>query len=138
MSGPGRTIEIGIVFDAAIERVTAALAAEGFGVISRIDLDQAFRDKLGVAFRRYAILGACNPSLAHAAVSHRPEVGLLLPCNVVVEESNAGSTVRIADAEAIMGVAGLEAAPEIRELASDASLRLARVAEALSESARQA
>jgi uncharacterized protein (DUF302 family) len=118
-------------FDQAVGRVTEALSAEGFGVISRIDLDKAFEEKLGLAFRRYAILGACNPKLAHTAVSARPEVGLLLPCNIVVEETGDGARVRIVDAGAMMGVGGLSAAPEIRALAEDAAARLDRVATAL-------
>jgi uncharacterized protein (DUF302 family) len=132
MSDLGESIEISAAFDAAIEQVTAALAAEGFGVISRIDLDTAFREKLGKDFRRYAILGACNPALAHKAVTARPEVGLLLPCNVTVEESGSGACVRIVDAGAMMGVGDLSETEEIRDLAADAKERLARVAASLS------
>jgi uncharacterized protein (DUF302 family) len=128
----GQAVDLALGFDQAVERVTEALSAEGFGVISRIDLDKAFRDRLGVDFRRYVILGACNPRLAHTAVSARPELGLLLPCNVVIEEVGPGtSRVRIVDARAMMGAAGLDGAPEIGALAEDASARLDRVAAAL-------
>lgn len=131
MSAIGTTVELSEAFDAAVDRVTAALAAEGFGVVSRLDLDETFKAKLGVDFRRYAILGACNPKLAHDAVSARPEVGLLLPCNVTVEETEAGTRVGIVDADAMLGVGGLGEAPEIAALAEDARGRLGRVAAAL-------
>jgi len=128
MAELGTEISLSDGFDAAIGKVTEALAAEGFGVISRIDMDKAFGEKLGVEFRRYAILGACNPKLAHKAVSARADVGLLLPCNVTVEAEGEGAKVRIVDARAMMGSAGLDSSPEIAELANDASERLARVA----------
>lgn len=131
MSAIGTTVELSEAFEAAVDRVTAALAAEGFGVVSRLDLDATFKAKLGVDFRRYAILGACNPKLAHDAVSARPEVGLLLPCNVTVEETEAGTRVGIVDADAMLGIGGLGEAPEIAALAEDARGRLGRVAAAL-------
>jgi len=131
MAELGTEIALKLDFDHAVARVTQALADEGFGVISRIDMDKAFREKIGVEFRRYTILGACNPKLAHKAVSARPDVGLLLPCNVTVEEATFGSTVRIVDAASMMGVAGLSTNPAIAELAEDAAARLGRVAAAL-------
>ena len=131
MTSLGAEIAMDLPFDDAVARVTEALAAEGFGVISRIDMDRAFREKLGAEFRRYAILGACNPKLAMKAVTARPDVGLLLPCNVTVEEDGAGAVVRIVDAATMMGAAGLDSHPAIAELAEDAGARLARVAAAL-------
>lgn len=131
MAGLGTEIALPLPFDEAVARVTAALLAEGFGVISRIDMDRAFREKLGAEFRRYAILGACNPALAMKAVTARPDVGLLLPCNITVEEAGDGALVRIVDAGAMMGTAGLDADPVIAELAGDAGARLNRVAAAL-------
>jgi uncharacterized protein (DUF302 family) len=128
----GTSIDLrGDDFDAAIARVTEALAAEGFGVISRIDLDKAFCDKLGVTFPRHTILGACNPGLAHKAVSAEPAVALLLPCNVTVEEIDRGARVRIVDAAAMMSGAGLDEIAAIRELAEDANTRLSRVSKVL-------
>ncbi|MGQ5702148.1 DUF302 domain-containing protein [Sandaracinobacteroides sp. A072] len=131
MSELGAEIAIDLPFDAAIEAVTQALADNGFGVISRVDMDKAFREKLGADFRRYAILGACNPKLALKAVTARPEVGLLLPCNVTVEARGDGALVRIIDAGNMMQAAGLGEEPAIAELAADAGERLSRVAEAL-------
>ncbi len=133
MSALGTEIALPVGFDAAVTRVTEALAAEGFGVISRIDMDKAFAEKLGVEFRRYSILGACNPKLAHKAVSARADLGLLLPCNVTVEAAGDGAVVRIVDAAAMMGAAGLDSSPEIAELAADAGERLARVAQQLQQ-----
>lgn len=124
----GATVHLACPFDEAIARTTAALGEAGFGIVSRIDLDRAFRDRLGVAFRRYTILGACNPALAHAALVASPEMGLLLPCNVTVEEEEGGSLVRIVDAATMLGVAGLADRPEVAALAADARSRLADVA----------
>ncbi|MDK3072325.1 DUF302 domain-containing protein [Sedimentitalea sp. JM2-8] len=120
-------------FDDAIARVTDALAQEGFGVITRIDMDETFRAKLGVEFPRYTILGACNPKLAHEAVSAVPEIGLLLPCNVTVESAGGGDSVqvRIPDAREMLGGSGLSDAGEMRALAEDAGDRLERVAQHL-------
>ncbi len=84
---------LGMGFDAAVERVTEALKAEGFGIITTIDVTETFKVKLGVDFMRYRILGACNPGFAHKALSEDPAVGLLLPCNVVVYEKVAGQVV---------------------------------------------
>lgn len=134
MAELGTEVRLDCPFETAIARTTAALGEAGFGIISRIDLDKAFREKLGVSFRRYTILGACNPALAHRAVSAVPEMGLILPCNVTVEETDGGSLVRIVDAAAMLGAGGLGSRPEIAALAADAGERLARVARTLSAS----
>lgn len=130
----GTSVQLDRPFDEAVETVAAALAKEGFGVISRIDLDKAFVEKLGKSFRRYTILGACNPGLAYRAVTARPDVGLLLPCNVTVEETDSGTLVRLVDARQMMGMGDLGDVTEIAELASDAGARLGRVAQALGKS----
>lgn len=122
------TITLTQTFDDAIVTVTEALAAEGFGVITRIDMHDTFRAKLGVDFAPYTILGACNPQLALNAVSAVPEIGLLLPCNVTVETAGENTTlIRIPDAREMLGGAGLSDAPELAELAEDAGNRLERV-----------
>ncbi len=85
--------DLSISYDDALERLPAALANEGFGIITQIDLQQTFKAKLGVDFRRYRILGACNPSFAHEAVTQDPRIGVLLPCNVVLYEKDDGKVV---------------------------------------------
>lgn len=125
------TLSLNQSLDSAIETVTAALAEEGFGIITRIDMDATFKAKLGVDFPKYTILGACNPKMAHKAVSAAPEIGLLLPCNITVEAQGDTTRVRIPDAEEMLGGAGLSDAPELTELAEDAGARLARVVAAL-------
>ena len=97
----GFEIQISAPQDEAIEAVTEALKAEGFGVLTRIDIDQAFRDKIGVEFRPYTILGACNPQLAHTALTSNPEIGLMLPCNVTVEAGDDGTIIRFIDRSAL-------------------------------------
>ena len=126
------TIQLDAGFGEAIESVTAALAAEGFGVITRIDMHKTFAEKLGVEFREFTSLGACNPQLAHKAVSERPEIGLLLPCNVTVEARDGGTLVRLPDARAMLSDAGGGDSAVLAELAADAGDRLDRVASNLS------
>jgi uncharacterized protein (DUF302 family) len=89
--GMTRVLEMG--FDQALTRIPEALKTEGFGVLTEIDVKDTMRKKLDVDFRRYRILGACNPPLAHQALSVNLEVGLMLPCNVIVYEDDAGKTV---------------------------------------------
>ncbi len=87
--GFGRLLK-GVGFDDALAQVTGALGEHGFGVLTEIDVQETLENKLGVAFRRYVILGACNPPLAHRALVSDPHVGLLLPCNIVVQEMSGG------------------------------------------------
>jgi len=112
-------------FDQAIEKVIGALKGEGFGVLTEIDVKDTLKKKLGVDFRRYVILGACNPSLAHQALEAEPHIGLLLPCNVVVQEAPDGDViVSIADPQAMFKmVDNADAAP----VAAEAGQRLRRV-----------
>ena len=118
-------------FETAQERVIEALKQEGFGVLTRIDVHDTLKAKLGVDFREYAILGACNPPLAHKALSNRPDAGLMLPCNVIVEAVDGGTLVRIVDPHAMMSAGGFEDDPALQEVGSEAAERLRRVAESL-------
>ena len=112
-------------FDQVLERETAALAAQGFGVLTRIDVQQTLRQKLGVEFERYEILGACNPPLAHRALETDREVGLLLPCNVIVYDRGEGRTaVAIFDP---MSFAATEAGAHLAGVAQEARAKLVRV-----------
>ncbi len=122
----GMRIRLALPYEDAIEKVTAALKTEGFGVLTQIDVKATLKQKLDVDFRRYVILGACNPSLAHRAFSTELEIGLLLPCNVVVyeNESGAGSIVSIIDPIMMLGI-GIN--PGLSAVGEEASARLRRV-----------
>lgn len=125
-------VRLGGPFEDALEQVAAALKEQGFGVLTRIDVKETLKAKLDVDFRDYAILGACNPKLAHRALSARPEVGLLLPCNVTVEAAEDGGVlVRIADPGVMMGLGGFEDDPDVAAVASEARALLAKVAATL-------
>lgn len=127
----GFEVRLTLTKDEAIDKVTEALKAEGFGVLTRIEIDKAFKEKIGVQFRPYTILGACNPNLAHAALTSVPEIGLMLPCNVTVEADINGSLVRIVNPAIMMQTEELADSDELRCVASDAQERLQRVAESL-------
>lgn len=112
-------------FDEALEKVTAALKREGFGILTQIDVQDTLKKKLDVDFRRYIILGACNPPLAHKALSAEPQIGLLLPCNVVVQEApEGGVVVSIADPRAMFT---LVENPALTPVVEEADQRLRRV-----------
>jgi len=118
-------------YEQSLEQVIDELKKEGFGVLTRIDVHNAFKEKLDVDFRKYSILGACNPALAHKALSNRPDAGLMLPCNVIVEENEDGTLVRIIDPAAMMKAGGFADDPVLQEVGGEAEKRLKRVAEAL-------
>jgi uncharacterized protein (DUF302 family) len=125
----GMHIAMQVPYEQAIEEVTAALKQEGFGVLTEIDVQATFKKKLGVDFQRYVILGACNPPLAHRALTTDLDVGLLLPCNVVVYETGANqATVALVDPLSMLGVMS---SPALESVAHDARTRLERVARAL-------
>ena len=123
--GYSRTVDL--AFDKAIEKTRAALGDEGFGVLSEIDIKGKLKEKLDVDFRRYMILGACNPPLAYKTLQEELNIGLLLPCNVIVYEADeAGKTVVAAvDAKAMLSVVGTNAT--LDQVASDVNERLQRV-----------
>lgn len=115
----------GTTFDAAIERITVLLQQEGFGVLTKIDVKDTLKKKLDVEIRPYVILDACNPSLAHQAISAEPQIGLLLPCNVVVREISGGDvSVSIADPRAMFALVDN---PSLTPIVDDAERRLRRV-----------
>ncbi|HET7540563.1 MAG TPA: DUF302 domain-containing protein [Polyangiaceae bacterium] len=117
-----------VSFDTAVERLPPALRAEGFGIITQIDLQQTFKEKLGVDFRRYRIFGACNPAFALKALELDPRAGLLLPCNVVLFESEPDVTML----GIIDPVQQLDApSGPLSDLAGEIEVRLARVARTL-------
>lgn len=124
------TIHLDIDYEDARARVESALKDEGFGIVTEIDMRATMRQKLDVEFRRYAILGACNPRLAIRALTSEPQVGLLLPCNVVVYESESGegSTVSVVDP---LGMLGDLDDVELRAIANEAHARLSKVAASL-------
>lgn len=123
------TTKIDAPYEQVRERVAAALKVEGFGVLTEIDVKQTMKQKIDAEFRKYAILGACNPNLAYKALSTDLEIGLLLPCNVIVYEEDGGSVVSIVDPRMMMQIA---ANPELESVAQEARARLQRVSESLS------
>ena len=119
-------------YEEALDRTTEALGDVGFGILTRIDVHDALREKLGVDFRKYSILGACAPPLAHQALSAAPEVGLLLPCNVTVEEADeGGSIVRLVNANEMMRAGGYDRDERVAPVGREADARLKRAADAL-------
>jgi len=128
----GIELELDRGFAESVDLVTAALKEQGFGVLTRIDVDKTLKEKIDVDFRPYSILGACNPVLAHKALNAQPEVGLFMPCNVTVETTPEGkSLVRIIDARQMMSVGALGENAALREVAHEANERLNVVAAAL-------
>lgn len=116
-------------YEEALAAVKAALKAEGFGVLTEIDVRETMKQKLGKEFRRYDIIGACNPPLAHRALESELDIGLLLPCNVIVyEDEGGGCTVAALDPEIMTGVTGNET---LREVAAEARGRLERALQAV-------
>lgn len=119
--GFGTTVHM--PYDEVIPRVKEALKTEGFGVLTEIDVRQTLREKLGAEMEPYLILGACNPILAHRALEVEPEIGLLLPCNIVVRAVEEGSRVEIADPQAMLGIVGND---RLDAIAEEAKQRLQR------------
>ncbi len=125
----GFTVKVAGAFDQVVERVTEELKKEGFGVLTEIDVQATLKKKLDIDKRPYKILGACNPKLANQALDAEPDIGLLLPCNVVVREEDDGAiVVGFMDPAAVLG---LVQRPELEKLGQDVRGRLERVRDAL-------
>ena len=121
-------------YQEAVELVTQALKAEGFGVLTEIDVKTTLKKKLDTDFRPYVILGACNPPLAHQALLAVPEIGMMLPCNVTVEaDEGDGAIIRILDPKFMMSVGNLGKNSALKAVAHKAHTKLARVAASLSQ-----
>ena len=118
----GKTIDAG--FEQTIDRVTQALAKEGFGILSDIDVSATLKKKLDLDVPSYRILGACNPQFAHRALQAEPEIGTLLPCNVVVRKEGAKARVDIMDPLAVMQLVDK---PEVTKIATEVRAKLERV-----------
>lgn len=126
----GIQVHLDVPYEAAVEQVTAALKEQGFGVLTEIDVKATMKKKLDVDFQKYVILGACNPPLAHRALSAEPAIGLLLPCNVIVyeDEAQGGAVVSLVDPIAMLGFVDNAA---LAPVAQEARTRLEKVAAAL-------
>lgn len=125
------TVELHTDFDNAIERVTDALKAEGFGILTEIDVKATLKKKLDADFRPYRILGACNPPLAYRALTIDPDIGKFLPCNVTVDQVEAG-LIKVSFLDPLMMSAFVDD-PAIEPVAQDARTRLERAAARLAE-----
>lgn len=127
--GVGKTVDLS--FELTVERTHEALKQEGFGVLYEIRLDEKLKEKLGIDFRRYVILGACNPPLAYIALQEDINLGLLLPCNVIVYETddNSRSVVAAVDAQAMLSIVGDRAG--LDEVSKEVDERLRRVIDSI-------
>ena len=119
---------LNLPYESALEKVTDALKAEGFGILTSIDVKETMKKKLDVDFRKYTILGACNPPLAHKALTARPDVGLLLPCNVIVYEEGDTTVVNIIDP---ISMTNFIQDQSLEAVAEEAHQRLKRVSDAI-------
>lgn len=130
----GFVVELSHSYEDALAIIAEILKTEGFGILTKIDVRQTLKEKLGEDFRPYAILGACNPHLAYRALQADPEIGLMLPCSITVESTISGGTIiRIAD-PAIMMRSSKSGNPTLQAVSAEARTRLMRAAEILAQS----
>ena len=129
MSAYGFNVKVNGNMEQVIKKVTEALQAEGFGILTEIDVQATLKKKLNIDRKPYRILGACNPGYAHQALDAEPDIGLLLPCNVVVREEADGSIdVGFMDPEAVLGLVKSDA---VRKIGKEVRTKLERVRDAL-------
>ncbi len=126
----GMNLTLARPFEDAVVAVRGALAEQGFGIVSEIDMQQTLRTKLGVEIDRNLILGACNPGFAHRALQAEPSIGLLLPCNVVVRSTDGGTVVEMIDPQIMVDLAEN---PEMRQVAGEVAEKLSAALESLRE-----
>ena len=131
----GKTREVGLDFETALARAKALLAEQGFGVLCEIDVGATLRAKIGADIGDYVILGACKPDSAYKVLGADPDIGLLLPCNVVVRRAGGRTTVGIIDANAMLGMTGRE---ELAPVAADVDARLCAVLDGFTKPAYRA
>jgi uncharacterized protein (DUF302 family) len=124
----GFSKNINIPYEKAVEKVTAELKKEGFGVLTSIDVKETLKKKIDVDFKKYIILGACNPPLAHKALESEEQLGLLLPCNVIVYENNGGATVSFFDPMIMTKLIDNE---KLKAVAEEVQSKMKRVYEAV-------
>ncbi|HEX5275491.1 MAG TPA: DUF302 domain-containing protein [Candidatus Rubrimentiphilum sp.] len=126
----GKAVAVDLPFDVAVERVKSLLADEGFGVLCDIDVTKTLHEKIGADFRPYRILGACNPSLALQGLGRESQLGLLLPCNIVIQRENEQTIVSAVDTRSLLSLVGN---PELEPIAEDVNARLQHVLEGIAE-----
>jgi uncharacterized protein (DUF302 family) len=122
----GMTVNVSLDYAAAVQRVREELSKEGFGVLTEIDVQKTLKEKLDVGFRPYVILGACNPPLAHQALSAEREIGLLLPCNIIVYAGDKKGTSTVAAIDPVLQLERVHQ-PELKPVATNVRARLERV-----------
>lgn len=127
----GMRTTVNLPYAQTVQKTTEALKAEGFGVLTQINMQATLKQKLDVDFRQYVILGACNPPLAHKALVANLDIGLLLPCNVIIYEEGDGAVVTAVDPVTMLGI--FQDDPVAHEVAVDASARLQRVIASLKQ-----
>ena len=126
----GRVVGTALGYNDAIDAVKSLLKDEGFGVLCEIDVTKTLHEKIGAEFQPYRILGACNPEFAHRALSLEPQLGLLLPCNVVVQVQDNRTIVSAIDARALLSVVGSD---RLTPVADEVNARLSRVLDRVAE-----
>lgn len=124
----GYVKDMKVSFDQAVETVVTRLGEEGFGILSRINVHEKFREKLGISFSRYVILGACNPPNAHKAISSEVNIGLMLPCNVIVYESGGSTKLGVIRPSVMMSMIENK---ELQQIAGNIEGKLKRVFDSL-------